>query len=360
MKITFHLTQTPNTWQRLGSIIHRGADGEFDSSVTGDPCIVWDEQCSCYRMFYFAQCHVAGKEINQIARAVSRDAVSMGPGSWRKLGPIAYTNPQALLGNAHKPWILMDPYHPNLAAKINDQYWLFMVIWNGNRKIIQAATSPCLSGDWSIIPEPVVTTGNETDFDGYHVDTVTAYWFKSRGEILIFYKGYPGYPQTDTPHSPYGSRNAAAILIPGNSPARKIGCTILSEPSPDHWAHGWIGGLQIFPAKEGGWYGLLNASPTPPAPISEEPEMREPAPSQGGWAYTPEDIPVTGWKLDVEPIEWVKNLPDSACQMGESTNLWRHHLIILPNKEAYLYYNSGSYGQEQLYGKHCDFVDNIL
>jgi hypothetical protein len=181
---------------------------------------------------------------------------------------------------------------------------------------------------------------------------VTAYWFEKRGEILIFYKGYPARPQADTPHSPFGSRNAAAVLKPGERFAKKIGFTILPEPTPGHWGHGWIGGLQIFPSQSGGWYGLLNASPTPPVPISEESEMREPAPSQGGWAYTSQDWPVCGWLLEDDPIEWIQQVPDDAHHVGECTNFWRHHLLILPNKDAYLYYNSGPYGQERLFGKY--------
>lgn len=92
------------------------------------------------------------------------------------------------------------------------------------------------------------------------------------------YKGYPAQPQPDTPFSPWGSRSAAAVMQPSASVARELGPVIQPASSARHWAHGWIGGLQLFAAKDG-WYGLVNASPTPPASIIEEPDFREPAPS---------------------------------------------------------------------------------
>jgi len=61
--------------------------------------------------------------------------------------------------------------------------------------------------------------------------------------------------------------------------ARELGPVIQPASSARLGAHGWIGGLQLFAAKDGGWYGLVNASPTPPASIIEEPDLREPAPS---------------------------------------------------------------------------------
>jgi len=36
---------------------------------------------------------------------------------------------------------------------------------------------------------------------------------------------------------------------------------------------------------------------------------------------------------------------------GEGVDLWRHHILCLPNRRMALYYNSGTYGKEPLYVK---------
>jgi len=55
------LKKPPAAWQRLGRVIARGAAGEYDSAVTGDPCIVWDEARQRWRMFYFAMSERKGQ-----------------------------------------------------------------------------------------------------------------------------------------------------------------------------------------------------------------------------------------------------------------------------------------------------------
>ena len=77
--------------------------------------------------------------------------------------------------------------------------------------------------------------------------------------------------------------------------------------------------------------------------------MREPAPSLGGWAHTPEDWPVQGWHVSDRPIEWIEDIPREARQSGEAVNLWRHHVVIVPDGTMYLFYNSGPYGQERMF-----------
>ena len=293
----------PTNWERLGSVLERGLVGEFDSSVTGDPCVVWDNERGCYHMFYFAQKHADGREVNSNGHAVSRSEDDVGPGQWTKLGPLEYANPLALCGDTHKPWVLMDSHRPIVAAKIDGMYWLFTVSFRGRNKVIQLATSTSLGGPWQVRPEPVVDTGAQDAFDGYHVDCVTAYWFEERGEVLISYMGYPLLPQPDQTYSPYGSSSAAAAMRPSDRVARKLGKTVIPSPDTEHWTSGYIGGVQILPAVQGGWYAILNASPTPPAPVQEEPLMREPAPSLGGWAYTAEEWPVAGWRMADRPIE---------------------------------------------------------
>lgn len=74
--------------------------------------------------------------------------------------------------------------------------------------------------------------------------------------------------------------------------------------------------------------------------------------SLGGWAYTRELFPVSGWRLMESPIEWIEQLPEQARRAGEAVNMWLHHLLILPGENAYLYYDSGPYGQERLFCRH--------
>jgi len=345
---TFALAHPPTNWQRLGIAIERGDPEAFDGSVTGDPCIVWDGDINRYRMFYFAQCHKNGKEINAIAHAVAQPGMTI-PNRWEKLGPVVYHNPGALLGDAHKPWVMMDPYRPNVPVKVQGRFWLFASIWHNSTKRIQLATAETLSGPWEVRSEPVIDLGNRDAFDHYHNDTVTAYWFEDSTRILLFYKGYPARPQPDQSHSPYGSSSAAAVMSIEGHKALKLGKILAPDPDPRHWLAGWVGGIQMFPAAKGGWYGLLNGSPTPPRPIEVEPEMREPAPSLGGWAYTPEAWPVAGWRPEDPPIERIEDIPADACANGEGTNIWRHHGFVSPDGRLYLLYNSGAYGQEKMF-----------
>jgi len=254
----------------------------------------------------------------------------------------------------HKPWILTDPFHPNMATRIDGRYYLFTVSFKGIHKIIQMATSATLDGPWHVRAEPVIDLGPPDTFEGYHIDTPTAWWFADRGEILVFYMGYPSAAQADQPHSPFGSVDAVAVMKPDDPVARKLGPVLRPSALPGHWTTGWAGGLQIIPAHDGGWFAVINASPTPPAPVAENPYMREPAPSLGGWAYTAESWPVKGWQVADEPIERIEDVPDAARQAGEGTNFWRQHLLVLPDGRMLLYYNSGPYGSEQMFAKQAD------
>ena len=49
-------------------------------------------------------------------------------------------------------------------------------------------------------------------------------------------------------------------------------------------------------------------------------------------------------KISKEKIE-------EAIANGEGVNLWRQHLLVLPDGRVGLFYNSGPYGKEQLYAK---------
>jgi hypothetical protein len=158
-------------------------------------------------------------------------------------------------------------------------------------------------------------------------------------------------PQPDQPSSPLGSSPAAAVMAPGDEVATKLGKIISPYPVPGYWTSGWLSTPQIFKAEERGWYGILNANSTEPVPVEEEPAMREPTPSQGDWLYTPEEWPVSGWKAFDQPIEWIKDIPEEAQKNGEGCNMWKHQVLVQPDATLYLYYNSGNYGTERLFGK---------
>ncbi|MCC7145313.1 MAG: hypothetical protein IT443_02585 [Phycisphaeraceae bacterium] len=350
------LTQPPISWHRLGCVLPRGPVGSFDSAVTGDPCIVWDQQLAQWRMFYFAMVHDHRGAVCNIGQAVCRSAADVGPGSWEKIGPVQWANPRDLLSNPHKPAVLIDPRYPNQPALVDNRYWLLAVVLRGCKKCVQAASGPTLAGPWQIQPKPILEPGPADAFDGYHAETVTAWWFPDRQSALLFYKGYPLHAQPDQPRSPWGSSNAPALWSPSVSspqPAQKLSPILKPSSDPSHWTAGWIGGLQLFPARAGGWFGLFNASPTPPVSVEQEKYMREPAPSLGGWAHTPQAWPISGWKPLDEPIERIASIPPAALQVGEGTNLWRHHALLTPDGKMTIFYNTGSYGREQMFARQA-------
>ncbi|MGE5528747.1 MAG: hypothetical protein ACM3X6_06355, partial [Patescibacteria group bacterium] len=114
---------------------------------------------------------------------------------------------------------------------------------------------------------------------------------------------------------------------------------------------GWVGGLQLLPGAKHRWIAVLNASPTPPRQDDSSIHREEPPPSLGGFAYCDEEWPVRGWQWCPEPIEWIEDIPREAIENGEGVNLWRQHILCLPDGRMALFYNSGSYGKEQMYLK---------
>jgi hypothetical protein len=330
-----------------------GLQGAYDASVVGDPNIVWDEALARYRMFYFAQRHVDGREENRNACAISRSDDEVGPGDWTKLGPVEFTNPELLGTNGHKAFVVLDPYRPHIAARIQGKHWMVQAVYKGYNKTIWLATADSLAGPWTVSPEPVIDLGTEASFDGYNCDSPTAYWFAERKEVLVFYMGYPVWPQRDQPGSPFGSSPGVAAMSPSDRVATKLGKIMSPSPKPGHWTFGWVATPQIFKAVGPGWFGLLNASPTPPVSVEEEPAMREPAPSHGGWIHTPEEWPVKGWRAFDSPIEWIDEITAEARKNGEGTNFWKHQMLVQPDGTVYLYYHSGPYGQERLFGKRA-------
>ena len=277
----------PKSWTRQGLVIERH---QADKGVSGDPCVVWDEDIRGWRMILFYDPWGA-------AQATCTNLDDLGPGQWKVEGPLNIANPE-VVGFFHKPFIVMDLYHANRAAEINGRYCLLVV-------------------------------------------------------NFYFYKGYPLQPQPRK-ISPMGSAQAVATQKLDEPAVTKRGIILEPEQQAGHWASGWVGGLQLMRGRDHRWVALVNASPTAPDYTLKEVWTQEPPPSQPGFAWCDEEWPVKGWHFAPEPIEWVKDIPQSALDAGEGYNLWRHFIHILPDGRAAMFYNSGYYGKEQLYMKVSD------
>jgi hypothetical protein len=331
----------PHSWTRRGLILERQKD-EQGSGVSGDPCIVWDEAINGWRMVLF---HAPPGH----AQAICMNHDDLGPGQWKFEGPLPVTNPK-VVGGFHKPFIVMDPAHPNHAAKIDGRYCLLVVNFKNGHKQVQRAWSDKLAGPWTFEPEPVIPPGAGDDFDAKHTDAVTGYYFPERKEFLYFYMGYPTKAQPRK-ISPFGSAQAVATQKLDEKTATKRGITLSPSHDSLDWASGWIGGLQLLRGSEHRWVAIINASPTAPDPGKRDVWTEEPAPSLGGFAWCDEEWPIRNWHCAPEPIEWVKDIPKEALDAGEGYSLWRQFIHILPDGRAALFYNSGYYGREQLYLK---------
>lgn len=328
----------PVRWTRNGLVLPRQSGA---SSVSGDPCIVWDEGVGAWRMVLFYA--PPGS-----AQAICSNLDADGRGDWKIEGPIPVTNPE-VVGGFHKPFFVMDPEKPNCAAKIDGRYCL-LVVTTGKQKAVARAWSTELAGPWTFDPAPVIAPGAESDFDGKHADAVTGYYFADRKEFLYFYMGYPKKAQ-DRKISPYGSAQAVAVQKLGDAVATKLGVILAPSQQPGHWAAGWVGGLQLLPGRDHRWIAVVNASPTAPDPGKNAVWTEEPPPSLGGFAWCDEAWPVNGWHFNGTPIEWIDDIPPEAIRDGEGYNLWRQFIHLLPDGRAELFYNSGYYGREQLYSK---------
>jgi hypothetical protein len=333
----------PTQWERQGMILER-MKTEKGSSVAGDPCIVWDDDIPGWRMvlFFSPPGH---------AQAICPSRENIGPGHWQFLGPLLFSNPEALLGGrTHKPFVVMDALQPNRAAKVDGRFWLVTVSYIGYNKIIQRAHAEKLAGPWTLETTTLIDRGAENDFDAKHCDAVTGYYFADRQEFLYFYMGYPLQPQARE-FSPRGSAQGVAVQGIGDSHARKLGVILPPCQQAGHWSSGWVGGLQLIPGRSHRWLAVINASPTAPLGGDQAVHREEPPPSLGGFAYCDDEYPVRGWTWCPDPIEWVDDIPADAIAQGEGVNLWRQNLLCLPDGRMALYYNSGSYGKEQLYMK---------
>jgi hypothetical protein len=332
----------PHSWKRLGLVLQRTIEGP-GSSVIGDPCIVRDEDIDGWRMFLFFDPPGCGQ-------AVCPKGLDPMPGHWRMEGAIRFENPQNLRGSTHKPYVVMDADHPNQAAKIDGHFRLLTVSWRDGHKVVQQSVASKLAGPWKVQPEPLIAYGAAGEFDAKHADAVTGFHFPKRGEILYFYMGYPKQPQARQ-ISPLGNAQGIALQKVGEPSVRKLGELLPPCQQVGHWASGWVGGLQILPGKSHRWIAVINASPTAPRQGGSEVFREEPPPSLGGFAYCDEEWPVRGWQWCPQPIERIEDIPNPAKALGEGTNLWRQHILALPDGRLALFYNSGYYGTEQLFMK---------
>ena len=320
-------------WEHQGLILARQRqEDEATFSVVGDPCIVWDETIGAeggWRMVLFADPPGHGE-------AMSTHTSPISAGDWEFLGPLPFTNPEAILGNyASKPFIVMDPYRSNHAARVDGRYYLltisFLGDWRmeGHHKVVQRAWSEQLAGPWTLEQEPLMALGESSAFDGKHLDAVSGYYFPEREEFVYFYMGYPQQAQPRL-ISPFGSAQAVATQQRGSTEVIKHGIILPPAQQAGTWSSGYVGGLQLLPGRSVGsshrWIGLVNASPTAPDPTDPAISKEEPAPSLGGFAYCDEEWPVQGWQWTNEPIEWIEQIPVEALAAGEGVNQWRHSL----------------------------------
>jgi len=331
--------EIPTAWTRRGLVIPRPVE-KSGYGVMGDPCIVWDDEISTWRMVLF--CDPPGH-----GQSICLHSIDGVPDQWSRVEPIPFTDPSL---KTHKPYIVQEAHRPNHAAKINGEYWLLGVMYGPGQKFIQRARATSLAGPWTWDAEPLIPKGGPGEFDEKHTDAVTGFYFPERDEVIYYYMGYPAKAQARA-ISPWGNAQGVAVQKADAPTATKLGEYLPPIPQAGHWASGYYGGVQIMPGKTHRWIALLNASPTAPTPEDKSIAREEPAPSLGGWAYCDEEWPVKNWHLLPQPMEWIEDLPPEALTNGEGTNLWRHHALVLPDGRMAVYYNSGYYGEEQLYMK---------
>jgi hypothetical protein len=337
-------------------VLTRSEGKAYDSRVVGDPCIVWDEEVSTWRMFYFASGYTpAGRRRVGTGMALSKSTEAISPGDWVKQDPVRVVDETAFMNPLgwHKWWIVMDPDTPNRAAKIDNQYWSVFTVTvksqasDESNKHLQVAFADCLSGPWQVRRQPILSPDVDW-FDGKHCDTPTAYWFEERNEVILFYKAYPKVRQDSQPSSPFGSGTVIARWLPTMAHAQKLRA-IQRPGTRDAWNQGWMSTPQVFfDPKKKQWYGLINGSPT--APVDES--HREPAPSLGGWVTCKAGQWLDGdWEPDTlhSPFLFPEDLTDEEMEAGLGINFWRHHLLVTPGGQARIYFNSGKYGTEQMY-----------
>ena len=156
--------EIPTAWSRHGLVIPR-PPGNNDYGVMGDPCIVWDEEVSNWRMVLF--CDPPGN-----GQTICLHQTDGLPDKWAAVEPIRFVGPEL---KTHKPYIVQEAHRPNRAARIDGQYWLVSVMIDGRRKFIQRARSANLAGPWTWDPQPLIPSGGPGEFDEKHTDAVSGF-----------------------------------------------------------------------------------------------------------------------------------------------------------------------------------------
>ena len=138
----------PESWTRQGLVIERYRP---DRGVSGDPCIVWDEDIKGWRMVLFY-------DPWGIAQTTCTNLDNLGLGQWEAPSQLEVTN-REVVGGFHKPFFVMDPDNVNRAAKIDGRYCLLVVTSGRGPKQVQRAWSEKLAGPWTFEPKPIITVG---------------------------------------------------------------------------------------------------------------------------------------------------------------------------------------------------------
>ena len=305
---------------REGVVIERQTHGRKSLDVRGDPCIVWDEAIHGWRMVFFYSPPGHGQ-------AVCLNLDDSGLGKWTLEGPLPVVNPEAV-GWFHKPFIVMDPDHPNCAAKIEGRYCLLVVGSNKNgQKQIQRAWSEKLGGPWKFEPDPLIPLVAGNDFDARtHRRGDRLLLLRPQG-VLVFLHGI-SLPRNSRGRSvPSGRRrrcNAKAGREARDEARRR------ARAVPAGWSLGvGLGRRLATPARtraslDCGSQCFADCA----GPGKKTIWTEEPPPSLGGFAWCDEKWPVRGWHFAAKPIEWVKDIPKPARDAGEGYDLWRQFIHI--------------------------------
>jgi hypothetical protein len=95
--------EIPGTWIRQGLVIPRSAQST-DYGVMGDPCIVWDDEVSAWRMFLFMDPPGHGQSLS-----AEMDAHGL-PVRWSAPEPLKF---EGEAKKTHKPYLVQEADRPN-------------------------------------------------------------------------------------------------------------------------------------------------------------------------------------------------------------------------------------------------------
>jgi len=275
-------------------------------------------------------------------------------------GLLKIANPQ-VAGWTHKPYIVTEAGRPNQAAKVDGKYWLLSVAVRKEKitrnTFIAPGRLPWRAVD---VRKRAADSGRrawglrrETHGRGFRVVLSAA------AGISLFLHGLSAVGSA-TRHQPVW-KCAGRRIAEGR---RSAGDEARHDPSAGSNQRPL--GERLFGRRTAGtgkshrWIAMINASPLrlSSAMVLFMPKNRPP--SLGGFAFCDEEWPVKGWQFAPQPIEWIEQIPPQAIAAGEGVNLWRHHLLILPNNNCAVFYNTGSYGKSSFYVKWGDLIRRTI